>query len=148
MCGPNAAGAPPGPLLRQPIASSGGSQYKNRRRPRPVTSSAVGDVRRTQDSPPDRQPRPQDPTAPPSATPTPAPPSTGLHWRPDLCCLVTTALLALTLPQPAHAGLVLSEHIRHFEPVFYDHEHFMGQHHRAKRDANHVVHFKFTAHNR
>ncbi|XP_068228100.1 LOW QUALITY PROTEIN: uncharacterized protein Kul [Palaemon carinicauda] len=44
--------------------------------------------------------------------------------------------------------LVLSDHILHFEPVFYDETHLRSQHHRAKRDANHVVSLHFTAHNR
>nr|XP_045622602.1 uncharacterized protein LOC123773138 [Procambarus clarkii] len=62
--------------------------------------------------------------------------------------LLTTALLLAANFQPTNAGLVLSDHILHFEPVFYDERRLRHDHHRAKRDATHDLRLQFTAHNR
>lgn len=61
--------------------------------------------------------------------------------------LLTSALLLAAL-HPATAGLALSDHIQHFEPVFYSPAQLLHHHRRAKRDATHRLHLDFTAHNR
>ncbi|KAL7640869.1 UNVERIFIED_CONTAM: hypothetical protein RMT77_008006 [Armadillidium vulgare] len=62
--------------------------------------------------------------------------------------LIITVVLLLQFASGASAGLVLSDHIKHFEPVFFDSSALRLHHHRAKRDANHVVSLDFTAHSR
>nr|XP_027224828.1 uncharacterized protein LOC113817031 [Penaeus vannamei] len=94
------------------------------------------------------------PAGPPAAS-APAQTTTTLRRRAStattkvfsLHLFLTTVLLFIANLQPTSAGLVLSEHILHYEPVFYDKEHLRTQHHRAKRDADHEVHLQFTAHN-
>ncbi|KAH9369291.1 hypothetical protein HPB48_012367 [Haemaphysalis longicornis] len=46
------------------------------------------------------------------------------------------------------AGVVLSDHIRHFEPLFFNHHSFRDQHHRSKRSPKLDIRLEFAAHNR
>ncbi|KAH7946411.1 hypothetical protein HPB49_024551 [Dermacentor silvarum] len=46
------------------------------------------------------------------------------------------------------ARVVLSEHIRHFEPLFFNHHSFRDQHHRSKRSPKLDIRLEFAAHNR
>ncbi|KAL1424539.1 hypothetical protein MTO96_020086 [Rhipicephalus appendiculatus] len=45
-------------------------------------------------------------------------------------------------------GVVLSEHIRHYEPLFFNHTSFRDQHHRSKRSPKQDIRLVFAAHNR
>ncbi|KAH6931121.1 hypothetical protein HPB50_022245 [Hyalomma asiaticum] len=55
-----------------------------------------------------------------------------------------------SLPERPFAprGVVLSEHIRYFEPLFFNHTSFRDQHHRSKRSPKQDIRLVFYAHNR
>ncbi|XP_018015066.1 uncharacterized protein LOC108671972 [Hyalella azteca] len=59
-----------------------------------------------------------------------------------LLLLLTDSSFAIT------EGLVLSAHIRHFEPVFFERSLLQQQHARVKRDVDHELQLRFHAHNR
>ncbi|XP_037573303.1 disintegrin and metalloproteinase domain-containing protein 10 [Dermacentor silvarum] len=63
--------------------------------------------------------------------------------------LLSGAVLVCLLGScPVCSGVVLSEHIRHFEPLFFNHHSFRDQHHRSKRSPKLDIRLEFAAHNR
>ncbi|XP_064471888.1 disintegrin and metalloproteinase domain-containing protein 10-like [Ornithodoros turicata] len=66
----------------------------------------------------------------------------GLRSGVLLSCLFLACLGTLC------SGLVLSEHIRHFEPLYFNHNGFRDQHHRSKRSPKLDIRLEFAAHSR
>ncbi|XP_077562411.1 disintegrin and metalloproteinase domain-containing protein 10-like [Haemaphysalis longicornis] len=63
--------------------------------------------------------------------------------------LLSGAVLVCLLGScPVCSGVVLSDHIRHFEPLFFNHHSFRDQHHRSKRSPKLDIRLEFAAHNR
>lgn len=68
------------------------------------------------------------------------------RFRGALCFLSGAVLVGLLCP--LCSGVVLSNHIRHFEPLFFNHHSFRDQHHRSKRSPKLDIRLEFAAHNR